>query len=49
VAGHAAKEQRKRHADDPFVAVLANHLGDLEGKIKAVDVWTPSSICTGHS
>jgi Virulence-associated protein E-like domain len=35
----AAKEQRQRLADDPFVAVLANHLGHLEGKIKACDVW----------
>ena len=35
----AAKEQRQRLADDPFVAVLANHLGHLEGKIKAADVW----------
>jgi predicted P-loop ATPase len=35
----AAKEQRQRLADDPFVAVLAEHLGHLEGKIKAVDVW----------
>ena len=35
----AAKAQRQRLADDPFVAVLANHLGHLEGKIKAADVW----------
>jgi Virulence-associated protein E-like domain len=35
----AAKEQRQRLADDPFVEVLANHLGHLEGKIKAADVW----------
>jgi predicted P-loop ATPase len=35
----AEKEQRQRLADDPFVAVLANHLGHLEGKIKAADVW----------
>jgi hypothetical protein len=35
----AAQEQRQRLADDPFVAVLANHLGHLEGKIKACDVW----------
>ena len=35
----AAKEQRQRLADDPFVAVLANHLGHLEGRIKACDVW----------
>jgi predicted P-loop ATPase len=36
----AAAEQRQRLADDPFVAVLATHLGHLEGKIRAVDVWT---------
>jgi hypothetical protein len=35
----AAKEQRQRLADDPFVAVLAEHLGHREGKIKAADVW----------
>ena len=35
----AAKEQRQRLADDPFVTVLATHLGHLEGKIKAADVW----------
>jgi predicted P-loop ATPase len=35
----AAKEQRQRLADDPFVEVLANHLGHREGKIKATDVW----------
>jgi predicted P-loop ATPase len=35
----AAKEQRQRLADDPYVAVLANHLGQREGKIKAADVW----------
>jgi virulence-associated protein E len=35
----AAKEQRQRLADDPFVEVLRNHLGHLEGKIKAADVW----------
>jgi predicted P-loop ATPase len=36
----ATHEQKQRLADDPFVTVLADHLGDLEGKIKAVDVWT---------
>jgi predicted P-loop ATPase len=35
----AAEEQRQRLADDPFVTVLATHLGHLEGKIKAADVW----------
>lgn len=36
----AAHEQRQRLADDPFVAVLANHLSAFKnGKIKAVDVW----------
>jgi hypothetical protein len=45
VQANAVKEQWKRLADDPFVA----DLGNLEGKIKAVDVWTPSSICTGHT
>jgi hypothetical protein len=35
----AAKEQQQRLADDPFVAVLADHLGHREGKIKAADVW----------
>src|SRR5262245_38166955 len=35
----AAEEQRQRLADDPFVAILANHLGHLEGKIKALGVW----------
>jgi predicted P-loop ATPase len=35
----AAKEQQQRLADDPFVAVLATHIGHLEGKIKAADVW----------
>jgi predicted P-loop ATPase len=35
----AAKEQRQRLTDDPFVAVLAEHLGHREGKIKAVHVW----------
>jgi hypothetical protein len=36
----AAKEQRRRLADDPFVTVLATHLSHLEGKIRATDVWT---------
>jgi predicted P-loop ATPase len=36
----AEEEQRQRLADDPYVTVLANHLGDLEGRIEAVDVWT---------
>lgn len=36
----AAKEQRQRLADDPFCAVLAQHLGNKEGKIRATDVWT---------
>lgn len=36
----AASEQRQRLADDPYVAVLAEHLGDKTGKIRAVDVWT---------
>jgi hypothetical protein len=36
----AAKVQQERLADDPFVAVLGTHLGHLEGKIRAVDVWT---------
>jgi predicted P-loop ATPase len=35
----AAKEQRQRLADDPFVAVLVAHLGHHEGKIRSVDVW----------
>jgi hypothetical protein len=35
----AAEEQRQRLADDPFVTVLAAHLGHLEGKIRSVDVW----------
>ena len=35
----AAKEQKQRLADDPFVAVLDKYLGNLEGKIKAADVW----------
>jgi hypothetical protein len=35
----AAKEQRQRLADDPFVEVLNAHLGHREGKIKAADVW----------
>jgi predicted P-loop ATPase len=35
----AAHEQQKRLADDPFVAILNAYLGDLEGKIRAVDVW----------
>jgi hypothetical protein len=36
----AAQEQQQRLADDPFVAVLNEHLGDLEGKIASVDVLT---------
>lgn len=36
----AAQQQQQRLADDPFVAILHAYLGDLEGKIKAVDVWT---------
>lgn len=36
----AASEQQQRLSDDPFVDVLARHLGDKEGKIRAVDVWT---------
>ena len=35
----AAKEQKQRLADDPFVAVLAKYLGNIEGKIRAADVW----------
>jgi predicted P-loop ATPase len=35
----AANEQRQRLADDPFVAILASHLGHRDGKIKAIDVW----------
>jgi predicted P-loop ATPase len=36
----AAEHQQQRLADDPFVAILDHYLGDLEGKIRAVDVWT---------
>jgi predicted P-loop ATPase len=36
----ATHEQKQRLADDPYVALLADHLGNVEGKIKAVDVWT---------
>jgi predicted P-loop ATPase len=36
----AASEQQQRLADDPFVAILAAHLGGKQGKIKAIDVWT---------
>src|SRR5262249_54252720 len=35
----AAEQQAQRLSDDPFVAILNAHLGHLEGKIKAVDVW----------
>jgi predicted P-loop ATPase len=35
----AAQEQQRRLADDPYVAILHEYLGHLEGKIKAVDVW----------
>jgi predicted P-loop ATPase len=35
----AEQEQQQRLADDPYVAVLAKHLGYLQGKIRAVDVW----------
>src|SRR5262249_34769653 len=34
----AAKEQQQRLADDPFVTVLATHLGHLESQVKAADV-----------
>jgi hypothetical protein len=36
----AAQQQQQRLADDPFVAILNAYLGDLEGKIKSVDVLT---------
>jgi hypothetical protein len=36
----AAQQQQQRLADDPFVAVLDLYLGNLEGKIKSVDVLT---------
>jgi predicted P-loop ATPase len=36
----AAAEQKRRLADDPFVAVLAHHLGERQGRIRAIDVWT---------
>jgi predicted P-loop ATPase len=36
----AAQQQQQRLADDPFVAILDRYLGHLEGKIRAVDVWT---------
>src|SRR5262245_7933537 len=36
----AGQEQQRRLADDPYVALLDNHLGHLEGKTKAVDIWT---------
>jgi predicted P-loop ATPase len=35
----AAAEQEERLADDPYVAILAKHLGHLEGRIRAADVW----------
>jgi predicted P-loop ATPase len=35
----AGKEQQQRLADDPYVAVLDHHLGNLKGKIRAVNVW----------
>jgi predicted P-loop ATPase len=36
----AAEQQQQRLADDPFVAVLDHYLGDLEGRIKSIDVLT---------
>ena len=36
----AAGEQQQRLAADPFVVVLDHYLGDKQGKICSVDVWT---------
>jgi predicted P-loop ATPase len=35
----AGEEQQQRLADDPYVEVLREYIGDLEGKIKAMNVW----------
>lgn len=37
MAGEAQEEVR---LDDPYVDILREHLGELEGKIKSNDVWT---------
>ena len=36
----AASEQQQRLAADPFLEVLDHHLGNKQGRICAVDVWT---------
>ncbi|MBI1382631.1 MAG: hypothetical protein GC161_16260 [Planctomycetaceae bacterium] len=37
--GAAGKEQEARRVEDPWVQVLAEHLGDLEGKFRTTDAW----------
>jgi hypothetical protein len=37
--GVAREEQEKRRVEDPWVQVLAEHLGDLKGKFRATDAW----------
>lgn len=44
----AAVEQKERHADDPFVAMLDKYLGNVEGKIRAADVWTILNLSGGQ-
>ncbi|MFK4809692.1 VapE domain-containing protein [Devosia sp. ZW T5_3] len=40
----AAAEQEERRIDDPFVEVLQDRLGDQEGKISTLDLWSALGV-----
>jgi hypothetical protein len=44
----ARVEQGERTADEPWVAAIAGALEDMEGKIKASDLWAVLGVRAGH-
>jgi hypothetical protein len=44
----ASTEQQARTVHDPFIVTLDSVLGDLEGKVRAEDVWTLLGVAPGN-
>lgn len=44
----AAFEQEKRYVEDPFETIIADAIGDQNGKIRALTVWDIVELPKGH-
>lgn len=44
----AAEQQDERRVDDPFVELLAETLGDKQGKVRSIDLWNALGIAVAQ-